>query len=267
MAEANVFRTERVAKGVNLVRGVTLQEARAAFGNRMLEPERVHRFAQSEPEAFGRIIDSINFHTGVAVSKNRPLGEFVQGGVFRVSVKLGNEERIIEINEDKLVKAGKETDKPDILKRENSILLITGAYTIDQSGSAFTVVLDPKEMDNLAKYLRLYNKPSSDGWYEEIGGMPVGKASDSNVSNALYYYISSELGSVRRGYSYDFKGGKRVVLVGVGPGDRLGVLVQATDLKDLAQQAEKALAKPPNERTAEDEAATRRLVDAAKQQD
>lgn len=232
MLQASSFKTEKVGPNTNLVREITLPEARALFGNKMYGPKEVQQFAESRPKEFDEILCSTSLYMGFALSTNNPLLNYIQKGMFRISVKIAEEERIIEIPENKLIKAGREMGQ-DILNQKNKLLLIKSGYTINQSGNAFTVVFDKGALDNLAQHIELLNNPSENGWYGQINGMPVGKASTKRDPGSLLYRHSYciDFGSVRRGYGV--MGGYDNVIVNVGGGldYRLGVLVSANEPK------------------------------------
>ncbi len=204
------FRIEKTKEpNIYSVSGMTLRMARAVFGNKLLGPKQVHQLAQFDPfcagARFGNAIDLKDAPTnmGIAVSKKEPLGTFLSNGNIVIAAKDSGEERLLTIPESKLVKAGQEMREPNIMKRENVILLINGGYTIDQSGNAHTIVLDEKSLDELHLYIRLFNRPQADGWYDEIEGMPVGAASSMFLKPALYCILESDLGSVVRRSPYE----------------------------------------------------------------
>ncbi len=185
------FKTEWAGPKANLVKGITLPEARASFRNRMLNPKQVYEFAKTNPDAFKRIIQATNLNMGVAVSKDAPLGEFVRNGDLEISAESDGEQRLLVIPESKLAK--------NALRIPNSLLLIKSGYTIDQCGSTFTIAFDKNALIGLRYHVQLFSKPPKDDWYGAVDGMPVGNASNPKDPNALFYYSSTALGSVQRG--------------------------------------------------------------------
>ena len=259
---------ERAAPNIDLVRKITPAQALRFFGGRMFGPERVQRFAESNPAEFNRAISRSSLFMGLAASPDEPLGNFIRNGNLDISIKFNEEQRRLIIPVDKLEKAGRRMNRPDILRIPSSLLLITGGCTIEQSDNTYTIVFDKKSLDNLAEYLRLCKKPRRGGWYGEIRGMPVGKESTRDDSGSLYYRCLydahgsvSTLGTVQRGY-YSFAGhGKREIFVGYSVADLSGVLVPAVDLKELAERAETEL----GDKLA-GFPATRRYIEVGKQQ-
>ncbi len=259
---------ERVTPNVDLVRKITPAQARKFFGDRMYGPEQVQRFAKSNPVEFNRVIQKTSLFMALAASPDEPLGNFIRDGNLDISIELDEQEqRRLIIPADKLKKAGRDMNRPDILNIPSPLLLITGGYTIDQSGSTYTVVFDRESLDNLAQSLKLYDKPRFDCWHSEIGGMPVGEASTRNNPDSLnYQYLYGAFGSVRRGHRYygdlAMAGGGRFVYFCGMLGDLSAVLVPAADLKGLAEAAETEL----GDKLA-GFPATRQFIEAGKRQD
>lgn len=230
------FKTEPVAAGVHIARGINLAEARTAFGNRMLGPNEVHLFAKSHPQEFSNITclppgSPSSIYMGVAVSKPEPLGEFVSNkGIFTVSTDCDGEERLLEIKEAKLVAAAKAIGVEDILKRENSVLLFSGCYSINENDRVHTFVDNTATPEELARYMRFYQGLFEHGrWYIAVEGMPVGRRSGHDNPNALPYCLGASLGSVTRGDDIEGWYGGRLLSIGERFDERFNVLFTADE--------------------------------------
>ncbi|MCX6778417.1 MAG: hypothetical protein NT157_06060 [Candidatus Micrarchaeota archaeon] len=245
MTQATAPKVEIVAPGIGLVRKITARDAFAQFS--ILGPKPMNNLAKSNPEGFKRILDlHSQLFMGLSLAPEGPLGDYINSGKLRFSSERLGEKRNIEIPEKNLLRTG----KTNILTRRNPLLVITGGCVIERSGNEFSIAFDRRSLEHLADFIMLLTRPSSNGWYKSIMGMPVGKASYACDRDALYFYHfdstvglgCSKLGSIWRG-NYEIFGGNCGVIVGYMLDSENTVLVRAPDLKQLANEAKTELGK------------------------
>ena len=216
-----------IAPGIDLVHNLTLSEARALFGRRILDINEMHKFANRYPKVFLSIIYEMNLLSKtLAVVSDLPLGSFVQNGNLVVQSEYNSEKRQLIIPAYALDKAGID------LNKKKPLLLINDGYVIHQERcNVFIVTINPAYIHTMNRFLKLFTKPKGNGWYKEISGMPASEASTYIDKNAIYYWTGSQFGPVSRGY-YDLYGNlKRDGGVSVSNlfGEQRGALINATN--------------------------------------
>jgi hypothetical protein len=197
----NDFKIEKVAQGTGLVRRITPADAQKFFGGRMCSPKQVQTLFKENPEIFHQTIRSV-LNMGLCIARIKPLGETIKNGNIHITAKNDDEEREISIPAHKLVKAGKDLGVPNILKDERVFLLITGGYTIRQTGNTYTVVIDEAAISSLDRYIRIFSKVDFGFHSFAMDGLPLGKKDEErryNHLDVMHWHIDSEIGTLLRG--------------------------------------------------------------------
>jgi len=214
------------AKGITLARNIDFLQARSKFGDRLLSPDEIQKFAKAHPWRFKLIMRKMGVKSGtLSLVSDVPLRELLKNGCLRAEAANWNEHHAIAIPQGALERAGIDLDMP------NPFLLINSGYFIAQSGEKlFSITISPQSAGmpgQFSLYSHNGKKPLS-GWHVPIGGLPIpsGAASDRSNRRAMFCFERDDLlysgarplgqvrmGAVRRGAGL-CDGGRRSVAIG-----------------------------------------------------
>ncbi len=210
------FRTQRVASGVDLIKGITAFDTSGKkFFEKMLGPAEVQRFAQQNPEALKAL--KMPLFMGFSVNTEKPLGESINTKTGTLTVR-GNGGDFHLPNAEKVL-------TPDELKAQNPLLVINPSICVVDFG----LFVSKEFTADRRQFLKFYaNQPQTKGWFSAVEGMPGSQASRPFGTNALYRSFRSEFGSLGRSAGYDnISGAGWEVFVGNWRDLSNGVLVEA----------------------------------------